>query len=342
MSEISIIVPVYKVERYLDRCVRSILAQTFTDFELILVDDGSPDRCPQMCDMWEEEDGRIRVIHKENGGLSSARNAGLEIAEGRYICFVDSDDWVSVDMCEYLLGLIQNYSADIVSTLPQICSGPVSIPECREQIETLTSKEFVERLLKVHTRVTEHYACGKLYKASLWENTRFPENLIDEDVLSIFEVTLQAKRIVRSNQKKYYYFQNSNGITGGDFTIKEFDLLEIWDRVCRIARKHCDMDIIYWSVMNRYRADFGLLTKAAIRHIPKEESDQIKSRLKICLKDLRTHYLQLMKFSLPVERKMLMTAICINYPMFVHSVYAAQFMKGQAMRVYGRFRTQNS
>ena len=102
IPEISVIVPVYKVEPYLDRCVQSILRQTFRAFELILVDDGSPDGCPAMCDAWAKQDRRIRVLHKENGGLSSARNAGLAVATGRYISFVDSDDWIEPQMLEYL------------------------------------------------------------------------------------------------------------------------------------------------------------------------------------------------------------------------------------------------
>ena len=113
IPKISIIVPVYKVEKYLSRCIKSILRQTFTDFELILVDDGSPDKCPQMCDDWGKKDKRIRVIHKENGGLSSARNAGLRAARGEYIGFVDSDDWIACDMYEILYQLAKKYRADI-------------------------------------------------------------------------------------------------------------------------------------------------------------------------------------------------------------------------------------
>ena len=110
---ISIIVPVYKVEKYLDRCIESVLAQTYTDFELILVDDGSPDNCPAMCDAWAEKDSRIRVIHKPNGGLSSARNAGLDIMKGEYVTFIDSDDTVLPNYLERLLTALTVNSADV-------------------------------------------------------------------------------------------------------------------------------------------------------------------------------------------------------------------------------------
>lgn len=111
--KLSIIVPVYKVEQYLDKCVESILAQTFTDYEIILVDDGSPDNCGQMCREWERRDGRIRTIHKENGGLSDARNAGIDIAKGDYIGFVDSDDYIKPDMFEVLVANLERNNADI-------------------------------------------------------------------------------------------------------------------------------------------------------------------------------------------------------------------------------------
>lgn len=111
--KLSIIVPVYKVEKYLDRCVQSILGQTFEDFELILVDDGSPDSCGKMCEDWAGKDSRIKVIHKKNGGLSDARNAGLDIAQGEYIGFVDSDDYIKPDMYEILVSNLEDCPADI-------------------------------------------------------------------------------------------------------------------------------------------------------------------------------------------------------------------------------------
>ena len=120
MSTISVIVPVYKVEQYLDRCVESILAQTFKDLEIILVDDGSPDACPQMCDKWAEQHQNIKVVHKPNGGLSSARNAGIEVASGDYIGFIDSDDYILPDMYECLFtAQICPYAAISTSTRRQ-------------------------------------------------------------------------------------------------------------------------------------------------------------------------------------------------------------------------------
>ena len=333
MPEISIIVPVYKVEKYLDRCVESILSQTFNNFELILVDDGSPDKCPEMCDDWAKKDKRIRVIHKSNGGLSSARNAGLDIIEGDYVCFVDSDDWVTSDMCEYFFYLAQKYSADIISTLPIRCSEAVEIKPFDERIELLNSKEFIKRVLKVNTRVTEHYAWGKLYRSELWNSIRFPEGLIAEDVLSTFEVTLKANKIIRSNQNKYFYYQNSEGITGSGFTIKEFDLLKIWDLVCLEAQKIDDSDIQYWARMNRYRADLGLLCKAATREIPADSFYCVDQKLNICKKELRNHYWSLLHYTLPGSRKIMLTAVCINYHIFCYCIKVGLFIKNYCNRI---------
>ncbi|HDT8053597.1 TPA: glycosyltransferase, partial [Enterococcus faecalis] len=129
MPKISIIVPVYNVEKYLEKCVRSILAQTFTDFELILVDDGSPDSSGAMCDQFAEQDQRVKVIHKENGGLSDARNAGIEIATGEYLGFVDSDDYIADDMYELLYTNIVKEDADL-----SIC-GIYDVYEGKEPVE---------------------------------------------------------------------------------------------------------------------------------------------------------------------------------------------------------------
>ena len=128
MDLISVIVPVYKVEAYLDRCVQSIVDQTYTNLEIILVDDGSPDRCPQMCDEWAKRDNRIRVIHKENGGLSDARNAGMQAASGTYIAFVDSDDWLELRCIEYLYQTAEKNACEIVGCAFRMTDGTKEEP----------------------------------------------------------------------------------------------------------------------------------------------------------------------------------------------------------------------
>lgn len=138
MPEISIIVPIYKTESYLERCINSILNQSFTDFELILVDDGSPDSCPQICDAWAKKDKRICVIHKENGGLSSARNAGIYITRGNYIGFVDSDDWIAPDMYEMLYNSATKHNADYAA---------IEMSITKSSHENYIQPEYKERVL---------------------------------------------------------------------------------------------------------------------------------------------------------------------------------------------------
>lgn len=317
MPEISIIVPVYKTEKYLDRCVKSILGQTFHDFELILVDDGSPDNCPQMCDKWAMIDDRIKVIHKKNGGPSSARNVGLDNALGNYISYVDSDDWIAADMCEYLLKLIKDNRADIVSTAIRMYDDTVDTSNSREQVENLTSKQYVAKLLKVNSRHTEHYACGKLYNVSLWNEIRWPVNFMNgEDLLVAFEITLKATNISCSNQRKYFYFNNQSGITGGSFNDRDFELLDICDKIYNLAQLYGDSEIQYWAKMNRYRADFGLLCKSALKRSDDSCNEIIDEKLRVCLKNFRSHYRYLMGYSLPFDRKILMTFMYMNYGLF--------------------------
>ena len=151
MPKISVIVPVYKVEKYLDRCVKSIIGQTYPDFELILVDDGSPDKCPQMCDEWAKKDKRIRVLHKENGGLSSARNAGLRVARGEYVHFIDSDDWIELDLYENILNLFKIYtSAQIVQFGSIEVHKQVKIRQPEERIELYDKNRMFDYFFRVN------------------------------------------------------------------------------------------------------------------------------------------------------------------------------------------------
>ena len=165
MDLISAIVPVYNVEKYLYRCVDSILKQTYENFELILIDDGSPDNCSQMCDELSEKDSRIKVIHQENQGLSAARNSGIKIAKGNYLTFIDSDDWISNTMFEDLINLIKEKNADISICNFIVTDGNAIYKKNTKAEEKLYSKdEFMKIILRVNSNRCIHYAWGKLYK----------------------------------------------------------------------------------------------------------------------------------------------------------------------------------
>ena len=186
---ISVIVPVYNVEKYLDRCIDSIVNQTYRNLEIILVDDGSPDNCPKMCDDWAKKDGRIKVIHKENGGLSSARNAGLDICIGEYIHFVDSDDWLELSCIELLLdACVQN------GALLSVCGRYIIVHEKRNidknfsENQIMSTSNFVSNMLV--GKNCDSSPCGKLYHKSLWVGIRFPHGRIYEDIAILYKLFL--------------------------------------------------------------------------------------------------------------------------------------------------------
>ena len=178
MALISVIIPVYKVEEYLENCIQSVIKQTVSDLEIILVDDGSPDQCPEICDLWADKDSRIKVIHKENGGLSDARNAGLDIAQGEYLSFVDSDDWIAPDMYEIMLEALKREQADICACGIMGCypSRNVPMPVCPAAGD---SKRFFSMLYS--DALYPVAACNKLYKRECWSKLRFPKGRICED-----------------------------------------------------------------------------------------------------------------------------------------------------------------
>ena len=209
-SLISVIVPVYKVEKYLNKCIDSILSQTYRELEVILVDDGSPDSCGQICDYYKDTDDRVKVIHKKNGGLSDARNAGLAIATGEYIGFVDSDDWIKADMYEYLINELAENKAQIA-----VCNW-INATDKRYMInnfeeQCISGEEGVKLLFEDKT---ENYAWNKLYSSSLWSDIKFPVGKNFEDVLTIYKVFGKAERIAFANEAKYYYRIRSSSISG--------------------------------------------------------------------------------------------------------------------------------
>ena len=210
---VSIIVPIYKVEPYLRRCLDSIVNQTYTNLEIILVDDGSPDNCPQICDEYAAKDKRIIVIHKENGGLSDARNAGLDICKGEYISFVDSDDWVDEKYIEVLLSLSIKENTDIV--IGEYVKTNGKIPQKEENVwtKTYSSKEALIRLFSKNN-ITYTVSWGKLYKKELFNSIRFPIGKYHEDEFTTYILFYRSTKIAYTNKVIYYYFRHSNSITG--------------------------------------------------------------------------------------------------------------------------------
>ncbi|WP_195929951.1 glycosyltransferase [Clostridium sp. 1001270J_160509_D11] len=236
MPKISIIVPIYNVEKYLTNCIDSILNQTFKDFELILVNDGSTDNSFEICKHYKDIDDRICIIDKKNGGLSSARNAGLDIAKGEYIGFVDSDDYIHPQMYELLYNQIIKNKADIsmcefkkVSEFnKKELSDKVIL---NQEVEILNNKEAVFKLGE-NGSVTYVIACNKLYKKSLFNNIKFKEGIIHEDEYIIHRLLYQVKTLVYIKEKLYFYLQREGSIMDKKSNINSADyLLACSDRV---------------------------------------------------------------------------------------------------------------
>lgn len=211
---ISVIIPVYKVELYLRECIDSVLAQTYQNLEVILVDDGSPDQCGSICEQYAEKDNRVCVIHKENGGLSDARNAGIDVAKGEYIGFVDSDDWVAPDMYECLYKASVEYNAEIVVCGYYDCWRGKYHAAYHSDVQIYENEEGMEALLWLKIG---NYSWNKLYKRELWtKDIRFPKGKVYEDVRTTYRVVQKSKTIVSIPEIKYYYRRRNDGITGSN------------------------------------------------------------------------------------------------------------------------------
>ena len=217
---ISIIIPIYKVENLLERCVDSILRQTYDNIEILLVDDGSPDRCGEICDQYAIKDSRIKAIHKKNGGLSDARNAGIDVAKGEYITFIDSDDWVSEKYVKTLYDLLVSKSADI-SVCNFIRTEKEEIESSYEQNE-LYEFNNIEALTNLcgdfYQQLTVSWC--KLYKTELFADIRFPVGKIHEDEFTTYKLLYKAKKIALTNEILLYYWQRPDSIMGTSFKIK--------------------------------------------------------------------------------------------------------------------------
>lgn len=212
---ISVIVPIYNVEKYIRKCVDSILKQTYKNIEVILVDDGSNDECGKIIDEYKKMNGRIRVIHKENGGLSDARNCGMKYSTGKFLLFIDSDDWIDSEMVKKLYDNIKKYNADI-----SICEfieedeegKELSKKKYDEKILLFSSKEAIKDLI-IQKNITNH-AWNKLYKKEVFDNTEYPKGQLMEDVSTTYKLIENSKQIVYQNIALYHYIQRNKSILG--------------------------------------------------------------------------------------------------------------------------------
>ena len=228
---ISVIVPVYEVEPFLDHCVQSIVDQTYKNLEIILVDDGSPDNCPVICDAWAEKDSRIKVIHKENGGLSDARNWGLQAATGELISFVDSDDRIGPEFYERLAKALEEDNSDIAAcTVEMVWEDNIASNQILtiQTNRVLTRNEAQKALLE--ETLLKQPVWYKLYRRKTIQDIIFEVGKYHEDVYWSYQIVGNARRVSVIDYIGYYYFQRPGSIMGEEYSLRRLDAIDAYER----------------------------------------------------------------------------------------------------------------
>lgn len=307
---VSIIVPIYKVEQYLEECVQSLLNQTYKNLEVILVDDGSPDNCGKLCDEYAKKDGRIKVIHKENGGLSSARNAGLDIAKGEYIAFVDSDDCVSNKFIETLYRLCEDNDADIAVSEYIKFSDKVDVDtEIKEKNIKKYDSVTMQKLIYSNECVKFVVVWNKLYKRRIYEDLRFPIGKINEDEFTTYKAYDKTnKDVVATNEVLYYYRYNENSIMGKKFNEKRLDVLDAYEERKKYYLEKKDV-ILFEKTVYEYQ---GLLKRFYILAF-----ENIKGSSKVfksIREKMRKNYKEYMKLGMVNKKEAVIMKFFISFP----------------------------
>ena len=280
---VSIVVPVYNVELYLDKCIDSIVNQTYKNIEIILVDDGSNDSSGIKCDDWAKEDNRIKVIHKVNGGLSDARNVGIEYAKGKYITFIDSDDFIAKEYIEILLKHIVETNSDI-----SICNPLYYYEEKNKKIvgKYKIKNDFiigngVEMTTKLmYQKYFDTSAWGKLYKTNLFTKNKiyYPKGKLYEDLATTYKVFLKANNIVFINKNLYYYRQRKSSIMGSKFNIKEMDYITNAETIITDLKK-INPKLEKAAISRFISANFAIYRKIPNDKKFQKEVEQIKENI---------------------------------------------------------------
>lgn len=238
---VSVIIPVYNVSAYLRCCLDSVISQTYENLEIILVDDGSTDDSGEICEEYAKKDARINVIHKENGGLSDARNVALNVITGDYITYIDSDDYVTKDYVEYLLNLIKDTDAEVSACqLKKIYAELDELDKKSEYVEILDNISAMEYFL-YQKKFTASAPC-KMYKSEIFNKLRYPVGYYYEDMAIICDILDSISRIVISNQQKYFYIQRGNSIMGERFNPKKMDRIKIAEDIkVSVSKKYPEL-----------------------------------------------------------------------------------------------------
>lgn len=300
--KVSVIVPVYNVQGYLKKCIESIINQTYTNLEIILVNDGSTDKSGQICDEFAEKDLRIKVCHKVNGGLSDARNRGIDMATSEWITFIDSDDYVASDYIEYLFKLIQDYDGDIAIATFKYVTNQKEIDHANGEVVAMSKEVALERML-----LNDGFDMGawaKMYRTEYFKNIRYPVGKLFEDSGTTYKLIDQANKIIFGSKAIYYYINRVDSIVNGSFNPRKFDLIEMNEEMNEfIEKKYPNLTYAskrrliwaYFSTLNQVLASDNkkIISKYApllVEYI-KGQKEFIKTMDKLPKRDLVAFYL---------------------------------------------------
>lgn len=309
---VSVIVPVYNVKAYLYRCVDSIRSQTYENLEILLVDDGATDGSGQLCDEIAAQEPRVRVVHKENGGLSSARNAGLAVCTGDYIGFVDSDDWIAPDTYEYMLRLMEKHSAEAVQINRKLAvEFTLETGGQAEKIEVLEGKAILQHYLESSTK-TGSYSMGRsLFRRAVLDGLCFREGKINEDIDYKYKALQRCSVYVESNLVKYFYFQSTGSLTTSGLRQRDFDLYDAADELARLTRDEEYGTIRFLGEVKQKRTAFSLLCKIAYYGVSDPSIDR-KQIVKQLTQEHRKNLPVLLKAPLPWSRKIVAVLLAVH------------------------------
>ena len=302
---ISVIVPVYMVEKYINRCVDSIISQTYTNLQILLIDDGSPDNCGLICDQYARIDNRVEVFHKSNGGLASARNFGVKYAKGDYISFVDSDDWIEKNTFEDSINILkkEKNKVDIIQFgIKTVSDYNEYTKKNKEKITKLQGKEILNHLMIKSTKTDSYFAVGRcLYLASLIKKEEFPVGRINEDIVYKYRVFSKASYLIETNKIKYFYYQNYGSITNDGLKKRDFDLYIAAEELKKLTNAETYGKIKKLGEVKYSRCSLSLLCKIAFYGVadPNISKEETVKSLQI---ELRQNYKKLLFSSIPFSR----------------------------------------
>lgn len=311
MDKISIIVPIYNVEKYLEVCLNSIINQTYKNLEIILVNDGSTDSCLDICNKYKIKDERILLINKQNGGLSDARNMGIEVASGKYIMFIDSDDWIDLNMVEILYKVHVKYNACLVQCgfIREFEENEVILDNNIQNtiIKILDNKQVLKSICNTDG-VKNIVVWNKLYRKDLFDNITFPKGRIYEDGFTTYKILDKSKRIIDINNQMYHYRQREGSIINSDFDIKKLDAIDsLKERIEYFKLKKYD-ELVSLSQKQLQEILKGLYIKTYESNISNK-----KGILKNIVKEVRKNYICfIMNRNISIKDKFISTVICIN------------------------------